>query len=476
MTIVKQLKDSNLNPVYLNAGDNFQGTIWYNVGRWNVTNQFLNMLPADAQTIGNHDFDHDIEGVVPFLKNQITPTLLANIDDSEEPNFKGLYNKSIIIERDGQKIGIIGVILSTTNLIAKTGKLRFLDEAQSVKNEAEVLKAQGVNKIIVISHCGLERDREIARDGGPEIDIIVGGHSHSLLYNGSPPLDNPAASYPVVVTQDKTNHSVLIVQASAYTKYVGNITLWFDENGIIQEWEGNPIFLGNEVSQDSDVIQALVPWKKIIDQYQRKVGSAKFDVSSSGCYQGECLMGSLQADSMAFSAFDESYENDEWTWATIGITNPGGVRGSLMTGELTYSNLVTTTPFENTCDRLEIQGKYLREALERPVAFNSSSILQTSGLRIVYNMTKPSWERVQSLKILCIKCSVPKYEEVENETWYRAVINNFLLLSGNTFKIIRDNMRNHRVGPTDIEALTTYVENNSPITMLQPRSRVKFVN
>lgn len=73
MTVVKKLKSERVNPIYLNAGDNFQGTLWYNIGRWNVTNQFLNMLPADAQTIGNHEFDHDIEGVVPFMQNQMSP-------------------------------------------------------------------------------------------------------------------------------------------------------------------------------------------------------------------------------------------------------------------------------------------------------------------------------------------------------------------------------------------------------------------
>lgn len=67
VTTVKKLLVERENPIYLNAADNFQGTLWYNIGRWNVTNEFLNMLPADAQTLGNHDFDHGVEGVVPFL-------------------------------------------------------------------------------------------------------------------------------------------------------------------------------------------------------------------------------------------------------------------------------------------------------------------------------------------------------------------------------------------------------------------------
>lgn len=60
VTKTKELlaEKASLNPIFLNAGDNFQGTLWYNIGRWNVTSQFLNMLDADAMTIGNHEFDH----------------------------------------------------------------------------------------------------------------------------------------------------------------------------------------------------------------------------------------------------------------------------------------------------------------------------------------------------------------------------------------------------------------------------------
>ena len=60
--------------------------------------------------------------------------------------------------------------------------MRFLDEVQAVKDEAEKLKSEGVDIIVVLTHCGLDRDREIAKLAGPNIDIIVGGHSHSFLF------------------------------------------------------------------------------------------------------------------------------------------------------------------------------------------------------------------------------------------------------------------------------------------------------
>lgn len=403
--------------------------------------------------------------------------MIANVDDSLEPTIQNKYTKSIVIDKYDRKIGIIGAILRSTNTIAKTGKLAFSNEANAVRIEAARLKAEeGVNIVVVLSHCGLDRDREIARDGGPDIDIIVGGHSHSFLFSGTdfPSLDRPAASYPAIVTQ-AGGHQVLIVQASAYTKYVGEITLYFDDEGIVQHYEGVPHFLGNDVVPDAEVLAAIQPWKEIIDvSGKRVVGSLKFTASSSGCYQRECLMGTLQAESMLASVLDSS-DDSGWTYATISMTNPGGVRGSLTPGPLTYSDLVTTTPFENTVDSMEIEGRYIRQAMEFSARFDSPSILQVAGMRAVFNMTRAPYDRIVQLDVLCRLCDVPRYEPIQDNTWYRLVLNNFLLMNGDNFAMLRDNGINHKVGAIDIDALTEYVEKNSPITLISPRGRISFV-
>lgn len=82
------------------------------------------MLKADAMTIGNHEFDHDIEGVVPFLEHIESPIVIANVDDAEEPTFQNKYVKSIVIDKFDRKVGVIGAILRTTNTIAKTGNTK----------------------------------------------------------------------------------------------------------------------------------------------------------------------------------------------------------------------------------------------------------------------------------------------------------------------------------------------------------------
>ena len=80
--------------------------------------------------------------------------------------------------------------------------MKFFNESVSVREEAAKLKGQGVNIIIVLSHCGLDVDYEIARNAGPDVDVIVGGHSHTFMFTGSevPGPDTPRDEYPAVVT------------------------------------------------------------------------------------------------------------------------------------------------------------------------------------------------------------------------------------------------------------------------------------
>lgn len=132
--------------------------------------------------------------------------------------------------------------------------MRFLNESDSVRTEAAQLRQQGCNIIIVLSHCGLDVDYEIARNAGPDIDVIVGGHTHTFMYTGTaapPGPDKPQDQYPAVVYNEATNHRVLIVQASSFTKYIGDLTVYFDGEGHIVDWEGAPIFL------DSNIVPGL---------------------------------------------------------------------------------------------------------------------------------------------------------------------------------------------------------------------------
>ncbi|XP_022219548.1 apyrase isoform X1 [Drosophila obscura] len=481
--LLEEQKESN--PIYINAGDSFQGTLWYNIGRWNVTQEFLNMLPADAMTLGNHEFDNGVEGVVPFLETIDTNMLVANMDCAHEPTMEGLYNSSIIIERGGRKIGLIGVILETTYDLANTGKLIFRNESDAIREEAQQLKAQGANIIIVISHCGYDVDKEIAANAGDVIDVIVGSHSHTFLYTGDPPGPHkPAGDYPTEVIHS-SGHRVLIVQASAYARYVGNLTVYFDDNGDVLDFEGAPIYMGAEVPEDYVVLQALRPWQAELEAASNRiVGQSRVYLQQSQCSKGECNLGNLYTDAMLHAFLrNAKTSGSNWSNVTIAITTQGNFRVPIPAGNITYKQLVAMCPWENRLVSLTLLGQHIWDLLEDSVVpMNSSSsaprssrFLQVSGLRINYNLAAASGQRVVSVRVRCSNCEVPVYRPLKLAKTYRLVVMEYLANGKNGFNLISENAGHLEMGPFDLDSLMNYMRAVGPI-IIGIEQRINFVN
>ncbi|XP_064539669.1 apyrase isoform X2 [Drosophila montana] len=462
----------DLNPIYINAGDSFQGTLWYNIGRWNVTQQFLNMLPADVMTLGNHEFDHGVEGVVPFLKTINTSMLVANMDNAHEPTMDGLYERSKILERGGRKIGLIGVILETTDTLANTGKLIFRNESDTIREEARQLQEQGANIIIVISHCGYDVDKVIAANAGDVIDVIVGSHSHTFLYTGDPPgPDKSRGDYPTQVIHS-SGHRVLIVQAGCYAKYVGNLTVYFDDKGDVLDFEGAPLYMGQDVPEDEEVLKALQPWKEVIDsEGQVVVGRTMVDLTKSDCSDRECNLGNFFCDAIVHTFTGLTpFNQNAWTNVSIGLAATGGLRMALLRGNLTYAHMVNMSPFENKLMAYNLPGRKLVDALEYGVSkidldngvTSSYIMLQVAGLKVTYDYTKPVNSRVVSVLVRCADCDVPIYEPLEPAKVYRIASPDFLQGGGDGFTMLAEGT-DIQVSITDLEALLSYTSNIDPI-------------
>ncbi|GJQ83469.1 hypothetical protein Trydic_g8594 [Trypoxylus dichotomus] len=476
---VTELVDEKPNAIFLNAGDNFQGTLWYNMFRWNVTQFFLNLLPTDAITLGNHEFDNKIEGVVPFLEHLKAPVVVSNIDDSLEPAIQGLYQKSTVIERDGRKIGIVGVILSTTNELTSSENLRFLDESESVNQEAQrLLDEEDVFTVIVLSHCGYDVDQQIAAKAIPGITVIVGGHSHTLLYTGTPPDGTAYGTYPTVIN-NIIGDPVLIVQASSYTRYLGSLSVEYDNSGNLFSWGGNPIYLDKSIPQDSRINDLLEPYRLEVEAAGNQVlGTSKVFLNSY-CRYAECNLGNFLTDAMV--AYYASESNETWTKAAIGIINAGGIRTSMDIGDITANDLGTSQPFANTIDYGELQGKYIKEFMEKAAMPYSNgrvdadiNLMQVSGIRVAMNLSLPLGSRITSLKIRCHACRVPAYYNVDLEAYYPMAVPSFLVTGGDGYTSISDNIRNHEVGPVDTDVYTAYIKQQTPI-IAELNERIRII-
>ncbi|CAH2261360.1 apyrase-like [Pararge aegeria] len=465
-TLIRQALEREPDSIVLNGGDSFQGTIWYNLLKWNVTQEFMNMIPHDAHVLGNHEFDNGIEGVVPYLRHLNSTVVVANIIDDEEPDIQGLYQPSVVVERKGRKIGIIGVIISTTNELASIGNLSFTDEIEAARREAEKLHEEGVDIIVVLSHCGLEKDQEIALKASPYIDIVVGAHSHSLLINTEPPAGIPfvpQGPYPIVVEQE--NRSVLVVQAAARTAFVGEIKLYFNEQGDLVNWSGEPHFAGNDVEQAPDVLAKINEYLPIINEKASEfVGTSKVQLSSS-CSCAECNLGSFICDAFMNAAIEKAQGN-QWNYAHLCLINTGGVRVDIDAGNITFEKLLSTTPFEKRVEVFDLKGQHVLEALEFAVANDPSPgarMLQISGLRVVFDGLRPVNSRIINATVRCNDCDVPRYEPLDVYKTYKVVTQSFIGEGGDGFWMIANNRKNVEILGLDYEVLMDYVRQQSPI-------------
>lgn len=379
--------------------------------------------------------------------------LVANMDATEEPTLQGKYKNSTVIVRDGRKIGVIGIILETTYNLADTGRIKFLNESLTVKEEAAKLRMQhpDLNIIIVISHCGYDVDKIIAQNAAEDVDVIIGSHSHTFLYpegHPQPGPDTPRGDYPTVVKNAKNGHKVLIVQAAAYAKYVGDLTVYFDSEGEVVSWEGAPLFMGKDVKEDEETLEMIAPWKEVIDKEgKRVVGKNRVRLEKETCTYKECNLGNFFADSMVHAYAKEPLSsNQNWTKPSIGLVNAGALRVPLEKGVLTYSHIVTMSPFENNLVAFSLKGKYLKEGLEHGLLYfdlpngetSSHIMIHVSGLRLSVNAANAVGSRVTELKARCHDCDIPIYEDVNDEAVYRIVAPDFLANGGDGFKAFDD--------------------------------------
>uniref|UniRef100_A0A1B0DL33 5'-nucleotidase n=1 Tax=Phlebotomus papatasi TaxID=29031 RepID=A0A1B0DL33_PHLPP len=221
-TLVKKYRTENNNVLFLNAGDTYTGTPWFTLYKDVISSELMNILHPDAISLGNHEFDNGVEGLVPFLNHVEFPVLAANLDLSQEPTMASAKSlkPSTVFTVAGHRVGVIGYLTPDTKFLSAANKVEYIPEIVAINQEAQKLKNEGVEVIIALGHSGLTQDREIARSC-PEVDIVIGGHSHTFLYSGDQPdRDIPEDVYPVVVIQP-SGKQVPVVQAYAFTKYLG---------------------------------------------------------------------------------------------------------------------------------------------------------------------------------------------------------------------------------------------------------------
>ncbi|XP_309695.3 apyrase [Anopheles gambiae] len=472
---IKQLKSEykTKNPLYLNAGDNFQGTLWYNLLRWNVTAYFIKELPPDAMTLGNHEFDHSPKGLAPYLaelEKMKIPTVVANLEKNGEPALKdSKIARSIVLKVGNRRVGVIGALYDKTHLVAQTGMVTLTNSIEAVRKEAQELKKKNVNIIVVLSHCGLDGDKQLAEEAGDLIDVIVGAHSHSLLLNKDAKVpydtkyDTIEGDYPLVVKKSN-NHTVLITQARSFGKYVGRLTVNFDCEGEVQSWEGYPIYMNNSVKQDEEVLRELEPWRAEVKRLGTQViGTTEVFLDRESCRWCECTLGDLIAD-----AYADQYTNS--TVQPVAFVQAGNFRNPIEKGDITNGLAIEAAPYGSSVDMIKLSGVDLWSAIDHSFTLDDEfryNTAQVSGMTVVADLSKKPYERVQSIDI--VGANGAKTALKKDQIYY-VVVPSYLADGKDGFAMLKKGT-NRVTGPLDSDVLIEYVRKRQTIakTMFQEK-------
>ncbi|XP_043075178.1 5'-nucleotidase [Puntigrus tetrazona] len=468
-TKIKEVRSKEKNVLLLDAGDQFQGTVWFNFYKGAEAAHFMNKLGYDAMALGNHEFDNGVDGLLkPFLQQVNCTVLSANIkaDQTIAPQISGFYLPYKIFTVNSEKVGVIGYTSVETPALSLPGPhLQFEEEVAALQPHVDKLITLGVNKIIALGHSGFKVDQNIAKKVRG-VDVVIGGHTNTFLYTGTPPsTEVPAGTYPFMVQSDD-GRQVPVVQAFAFGKYLGFLKVTFDSNGNVVKSSGNPILLDNSTIPDP-VIQAEVDsWKKNLANYSAQyVGQTLvyLNGTTQECRFRECNLGNLICDAMVHNNIKHADET-QWNHVSSCILNSGSIRAPIdeqsRNGSITMEDLTAVMPFGGTFDLVQMNGSTLREVFEHSVRRHEGGhgeFLQVSGFQVVYDLSKLPGNRVQSVNVLCTQCRVPRYEPLNPKKEYKVVMPSYLVDGGDGYSMIKEQKLKHDSGDLDLAVVASYI-------------------
>jgi 5'-nucleotidase len=456
-TLIDAIRKEGGNQILIDAGDVFQGTLWFNQYLGQADLEFYNALGYEAQAIGNHEFDKGPQPLAEYIKRAKFPVLSANISTDGSYPINGLYKPWVIKDVGGQRIGIFGLTTEETPAISSPGSgITFANYIESAKKAVAELKAQGVNKIIALTHIGITFDRELARQV-EGIQVIIGGHSHTPMGPMVSPPD-PARPYPEVIAAP-SGKPVVMATDWEWGRWLGDLTVGFDANGdITSVVAAHPTEVAPSIDPDpgfENRIKVLVQPLGALRSQPAGEAAVALNGNRADVRTKETNFGNLIADAMLDKARPAG--------AQVAIMNGGGIRTSVDAGPITLGELLDVQPFGNTLALVTLTGAQLREALENGVSqieTVAGRFAQVSNMRYSFDPALPVGSRITGVQI---SNGSGQYSALDPAASYRVATINFLLTGGDGYTVLGQGTNKIDTGLLDVDVTTEYIVAHSPV-------------
>ncbi|MDQ7729296.1 5'-nucleotidase C-terminal domain-containing protein [Halomonas sp. SpR8] len=477
ITTLNEARETYGEGLLLEAGDIFSGTLYFNEFQGQDALEFMNLMGYDAFVPGNHEFDlgdpeEGHQALAAFFAGAEFPILGANLDFSAGTEFADMLGESIsadpkvgklydgiIVEHKGEQIGIFGLSTQDSETISSPGQVTISDYRQAAEAMVANFKAQGVNKIIALTHLSYDSDPSIGNDlllaeYVEGIDIIIGGHSHSQV---TPPTLHTESRSGEVLTP------TVIGQAGEYGQFLGVMQVSFDEDGVVVDASGELLAVDDRKA-DPDAAERLEPYTAEIEALRDTQVGAKVIAALPNPRHGngdersvranETALGNLITDAQLQAAQQVAPDT------VMAIQNSGGIREAIDTGEVSVGDLIAVQPFGNRLTLLDVTGAELLETFEIALTNapdeNGGFLQVSAGVELVYDSGEPPGERVISLNI----AREGAMQAVDPERTYTIATNNFTAAGGDSHTVLGEayaDGRNTIVGNTDWEMLRDYM-------------------
>lgn len=453
-TCIEEAKKENPATFLFDAGDFSMGTLYQTIYESHAPELvMLGRLGYDATTFGNHEFDYRAEGVANMLDSALRTAeedeslklpafVSANIDwsknvDEDDKKIKDAlerYGSSpyTIIEREGVRIGVFGVMGKDSEACAPESGLEFDDIIETSKEVVKELQKEQVDMIVCLSHSGTwekkeDSEDELLAEAVPEIDVIVSGHTHSTI-------EEP-------IVYDHT----YIVSSGCYGVNLGQLNLVPDKDGRwkIKDYILHP--LDEKVETDEKVTDELAVYKKAVEEnylnhfgytFDQVLAYSPFDftpIEEFAVEHREDTLGSLISDSYIYAV--EQAEGDAYENVDFAVVASGVVRESFEEGNITVSDVFNVSSLGIGADRIPgyplvsvyLTGKELRIAAELDASVSpimTTAQLYPSGMVWTFNPHRMLLNKVTEVSMVTDVDPVTgkgTKKEIEDDKLYRVV-------------------------------------------------------
>lgn len=381
--LVDSVRGEHENVMLIDAGDAVQGSLYYTIFGGEVERTMMNALGYDIQILGNHEFDKGMEQLAKEWKH-LKATRLSTNYDLTGSTLDGLFVPSVMKQFGDKKVGFIGINLDPAGIVTEenyTG-VKYIDAVEAANAEAAKLKKDGADMVIAVTHIGYDNEHDYSdlklAAASKDIDIIIGGHSHTVI--------DPEAKGDDVLkwrVPNAAGETISVVQTGSSGVNLGELDINLDTKEVKAKLIPVDSRLDSRV--DANYAALITPYREKVDSIRGiEIGNAprEFERKSP-----EML--NLLSDFVKVRGAELCGKPVD-----LSIMNKGGIRNSLAAGAITQGEIIDIAPFDNSIVVMDIKGSDLLENFGIMAAQDGNGV--SGNVKVVYD---PDTKQVNSATI-----------------------------------------------------------------------------